>query len=129
MVNLKNILIIDIETVSSVESFKDLDTGMQKQWGRKASFIKNEDELSAEQIFEERAGIYAEFGKVICIGVGLFTHSEGKGNGLRIKSFSNENEIQLLTDFKELLDVKLKQKDVVLCAQLAPPSRLTTISP
>jgi DNA polymerase elongation subunit (family B) len=111
----RNILIIDIETVSAVSSYDELDDRLKKQWDRKASFLKNEEDLPPDQMFRERGAIYAEFGKVVCIGVGLFTGNKND-RGLRIKSYISEAEKEVLNGFKELVDTKLKNDDLLLCA-------------
>ncbi|MEN8884929.1 MAG: 3'-5' exonuclease, partial [Winogradskyella sp.] len=68
--NLENILFLDIETVPETENFSDLDTTKQDLWDAKSRYQRKE-EFSAEE-FYDRAGIWAEFGKIICISVGYF---------------------------------------------------------
>jgi len=116
LIDIKNTLIIDIETVSVNENYKDLDSRLKKQWDRKATLIKNEENLTPEELFFDRAGIYAEFGKIICIAVGLFTKTKSDDMGLRIKAFGNKNEREVLTQFKNLIDKKLDADNVILCA-------------
>jgi uncharacterized protein YprB with RNaseH-like and TPR domain len=116
LIDIKNTLVIDIETVSVALSYKDLDSRLKKQWDRKASLIKNEDNLTPEELFFERAGIFAEFGKVICIAVGLFTKIKSGQLGLRIKAFGSTDEVKVLTQFKDLIDTKLDADNLVLCA-------------
>ena len=116
MIDIKNTLIIDIETVSATESYKDLDNRLKKQWDRKADFIRNEDNLTSEELFFERAGIYAEFGQVICIAVGLFIKTKSGQLGLRIKAFGSKDERKVLTQFKKLIDTKLDADNLILCA-------------
>ena len=60
--NLENILFLDIETVPEVENFKDLDTTKQELWEAKSKY-QRKDDYSAEE-FYDRAGIWAEFGKM-----------------------------------------------------------------
>ena len=69
---LGNILFLDIETASSTESFAELDPRLQPEWIRKERLIRRESVLEPGELFFERAGIHAEFGKVICVGVGYF---------------------------------------------------------
>ena len=68
--HLKNVLFIDIETVSQVPDFELLDERLQKLWLKKASFLHNDDELPNADFYLKKAAIYAEFGKIICIGIG-----------------------------------------------------------
>ena len=91
MRNLKDILVLDIETVSGVERFEELSEGMKHHWERKASFFKNTEEQPVEESYFEKSAIYAEFGKVVVIAVGIFTELDGE-RSLRIKSFYSENE-------------------------------------
>ena len=62
--NLENILFLDIETVPETEHFSDLDSTKQELWDAKSRYQRKE-EFSAEE-FYDRAGIWAEFGKIIC---------------------------------------------------------------
>jgi hypothetical protein len=111
---LRDILFLDIETVAITNNFQSLDERLKVQWSRKASFLKRGDEQSDEELFHERAGIYAEFGKIICISVGkLFDHESGE-LGLKTKAFYGHDEAVLLQEFKEML-VKLGD-NVKLCA-------------
>ena len=116
MIDFKNTLIIDIETVSVVQNYHELSDRLRKQWDRKAALIRNDDDLAIDELFFDRAGIYAEFGKVICIAFGMFTRP-GKGQlGIRIKAFGSKHEKELLTNFKDLIDRKLDGESLILCA-------------
>lgn len=111
---LRDILFLDIETVAITNNFQSLDERLKVQWSRKASFLKRAEDQSDEDLFHERAGIYAEFGKIICISVGkLFDHESGD-LGLKTKAFYGHDETALLQEFKEML-VKLGD-NVKLCA-------------
>ena len=111
----KNILVIDIETVSAYEQYSDKDERLQNLWDKKASFLHNEEEQTAEELYFDRGAIYAEFGKVICISVGIFTH-ENNAYGLRVKSFASDNETEILEAFKSLLETKFNARDLKLIA-------------
>ena len=67
---LKNILFLDIETVSQTENYSELPERFQKEWVRKSKFL-NKDDLPIADFYSERAAIYSEFGKIIVIGVGV----------------------------------------------------------
>lgn len=101
---LKDILFLDIETVAVSESYQKLDERLKVQWARKANFFRREENQTDEDLFGLRAGIYAEFGKIVTIGIGMFTESDNGDLGLRTKFFSSHDERQLLTDFKTLVD-------------------------
>lgn len=95
-------LVIDIETVSGKRNFEELSASMQAHWQHKASFFKNVTEtLTPALFYQDRAAIYAEFGKIVCIGLG-FIDKEGKK--VRIKTLSDKEEGKLLTEFCALLD-------------------------
>lgn len=108
----ENILFLDIETVPEHPNFNDLDTTVKSLWTQKTEY-QRKDEVSAED-FYERAGIWAEFGKIICISVGYFVVSDGVRH-FRITSFSGE-ERQVLLDFKTLLDQHFFKPYHLLCA-------------
>jgi len=109
----QNILFLDIETVPEFENFSDLSKEMQELFAKKTQYQRKED-FTPEQ-FYERAGIWAEFGKIICISVGFFSSFE-KERTFRIKSFFGDDEKQLLLDFKELLEDHFSKPKHVLCA-------------
>ncbi|MEQ8304395.1 MAG: 3'-5' exonuclease [Cyclobacteriaceae bacterium] len=100
---LRDILFLDIETVSITEDYAKLDERLKVQWARKANFFKRDELLSHEDLFNQRAGIYAEFGKIVSVAVGMFIETEGTLR-LRTKYFTSDHEKQLLLDFKALLD-------------------------
>jgi uncharacterized protein YprB with RNaseH-like and TPR domain len=108
----ENILFLDIETVPEYPSFNELDSVVQDLWTQKTQY-QRKDEISAED-FYERAGIWAEFGKIICISVGYFVDNDSKRQ-FRITSFSGE-EHQVLRDFKTLLDQHFFKPYHLLCA-------------
>jgi len=111
--NLKNILFLDIETVPEFENWNDVSTDLQELFDKKTSY-QRKDEITAED-FYERAGIWAEFGKIICVSVGYFVEKE-KQKQLRITSFFGDDEHKILVDFKELLDIHFNGQNHVLCA-------------
>src|SRR5882672_6907125 len=101
MDDFKNILFLDIETVACTERYDSLDERMKVQWARKANFFRQRDEgQTDEDLFHERAGIYAEFGKIITIAIGKFTENEKGQRGLKTKYYANDDESILLQDFK-----------------------------
>lgn len=115
MKNLENILFLDIETVPVCEKFTQLDERLQKQWERKAGTLRNEEEFSPAELYEDRGGIYAEFGKVVAIGMGFYTLSEGGIYTFRVKSLSDKDEKALLNTFNGYLS-KFNQNSLLLCA-------------
>tara|TARA_B100000795_G_scaffold266186_1_gene248993 strand:+ start:555 stop:1274 length:720 start_codon:yes stop_codon:yes gene_type:complete len=110
---LSNILFLDIETVPQEENWNSLSKTIQELFEQKTKY-QRKDEFTSEQ-FYERAGIWAEFGKIICISVGYFVDVE-KNKQLRLTSFYGDDEHQLLSDFKVLLDTHFANKTNVLCA-------------
>jgi len=109
----KNILFLDIETVAQYPTYQEVPERLQALWKKKSAFFKEADEKSAEELYQ-KAGIYAEFGKIIVIAVGYFVE---KPNGLelRIKGLTNDDEKVLLKDFLELLS-HFDAKRLKLCA-------------
>jgi len=110
--NLENILFLDIETVPEVQDFTDLEKAKQNLWEQKSQY-QRKDEFTAQE-FYPKAGIWAEFGKIICISVGYFTF-KGDIRGFRTTSFYGE-EIKILKDFKNLLISHFSQAKHLLCA-------------
>jgi hypothetical protein len=112
---LKNVLFLDIETVGLSQEFSSLDDGLKFHWLRKASFLKNEEKETPEDLYAKRAAIYAEFGKVICISVAHIAKMDDKLN-IRVKSFYGDDEFEVLEQFKELIKSGFNEKEVQLCA-------------
>ncbi|MEH3115688.1 3'-5' exonuclease [Pedobacter terrae] len=99
--DLNQVMVLDIETVPQYASYQDVPPNFQELWEQKTHYQRN-SEQSAED-FYERAGIMAEFGKIICISLGIF-YAEEKTNKLRIKSFSGHDEYDILSQFAALLN-------------------------
>ena len=110
--NLENILFLDIETVPETKKFSTLDDVKQKLWETKSQY-QRKDEFTPEE-FYDRAGIWAEFGKIICISVGYF-NTEGDIRNFRVKSFHGD-EVSILKSFKDLLISHFSQSKHLLCA-------------
>lgn len=112
--SLRNILFLDIETVSGEKDFYQLDERLQKAWARKASLLDPQCDDVAKAYFE-KAAIYAEFGKIIVIGIGYF-HNNPQGElCFRTKSLANDKEDSLLQSFLDLL-YSFQSKEITLCA-------------
>jgi 3'-5' exonuclease len=101
---LKDILFLDIETVGCTDHYSKLNERLKTQWARKANFLKREESQTDEELFHERAGIYAEFGKIVVIAIGIYIENEHGELGLRTKSFADHDEKKLLLDFKNMLE-------------------------
>ncbi|MBD3749694.1 MAG: 3'-5' exonuclease [Sphingobacteriales bacterium] len=106
--DLQTVLVLDIETVPQFSSFDQLPVHLQKLWDLKTRFQRKEDETPSD--FYQKAGIWAEFGKIICISVGIFKNN----HSFRVKSFFSHDEEELLLDFIQLLNSQPPQ--LILCA-------------
>ncbi|SNR39643.1 hypothetical protein SAMN06265371_102273 [Lutibacter agarilyticus] len=112
-INFEHILFLDIETVPEVENFNYLSEEKQELFALKTQYQRKE-EFTAEE-FYDRAGIWAEFGKIVCISVGFFTHFNSDERKFRVTSFYGD-EVKILEDFKELLTKHFYKPQHVLCA-------------
>lgn len=112
-INFENILFLDIETVPETEFYKDLIAEKQELFALKTQYQRKE-EFTPEE-FYERAGIWAEFGKIVCISVGYFINFKSKDRKFRVTSFYDD-EVKILQDFKNLLDNHFNKPQHVLCA-------------
>jgi hypothetical protein len=116
MDDFRNILFLDIETVGCVPAYDRLDERLKVQWTRKANFFRQRDpQLTDEDLFNERAGIYAEFGKIIVICIGKFSMNDSGNRILRTRSFAHHDEGALLREFSAVLE-KMDQSQIRLCA-------------
>lgn len=112
---ISDILFLDIETVSCHDDYQLLNERLKPLWDKKAHLIKKEEDECDASFFFKKAGIYAEFGKIVTIAVG-FLFKADEGYGLKVKAFTSDDEKQLLLDFKELLENGFKGNDIFLCA-------------
>lgn len=101
-IRLENLVLIDIETVSEENSFEQLDPDYKNFWERKARFFRLEETI--EESYVNRAALYAEFGKIVCISVAYFMPEKSGGFGLRMKSFCGDSEQAVLSSFVELVN-------------------------
>lgn len=112
-IKVENVLFLDIETIPVASSYENLDPLVQSLWDKKSKHFRLPDQTAAE-VFE-RAGIYSEFGRIICISVGLIKEKEPIS--IRLKSFYGNDEKQLLLDFSEMLHkLTRSNKEALLCA-------------
>jgi DNA polymerase elongation subunit (family B) len=111
---LNDILFIDIETIPAYPNFEAVPEIERRLW-RKKSVSLFREERSPDETYE-RAGIYAEFGRVICISCGRI-RSKPDSNDIRldIRSFAGENEHTILQNFSKFL-TKQQSKQLRLCA-------------
>ncbi|WP_421943449.1 3'-5' exonuclease [Pedobacter sp.] len=98
--DLNQVMVIDIETVPQYATFSDVPQHLQDLWEQKTHYQRSAEQ-SAED-FYEKAGIMAEFGKIVCVSLGIF-YAQDKQPHLRIKSIYGDDEINILKDFSELL--------------------------
>lgn len=112
--DLTKVLILDIETVPQFSAYDELPETWKKLWDKKSSLLKKDENQTALDIYP-RAGIYAEFGKIVCISVGYFNRN-GSEWTFRLKSFYGDDEKLLLKEFSEMLDRYFNQPDHLLCA-------------
>ncbi len=118
--DLTKIMFLDIETVPAKADFSELSVELAHLWEEKYNLIqkrmpeKYSDETSAAQAFAQSAGIYSEFGKIVCISVG-FIHYKGPEMFFRTKSFAGDDEVKLLSDFASLLARFCSSREHTLC--------------
>lgn len=109
-INKQKVLFLDVETVPQFPDYQQVPETMRRLWDRKAERIKSIETDTPESLYE-RAGIYAEFGKIVCISVGFFTQ-----NKFRIKSFAGHDEKLLLQEFAAMLQKDFFKSNHLLCA-------------
>jgi len=114
--NFKNTLFIDIETVSGFENFSSISDRMKDFWVKKAKNLANPANISFEEMYFERAALYAEFGKIIVVGMGfLFVNKQGELS-LKVKTIANADEKELLVEFIDFINKTYKSRELTLVA-------------
>jgi len=112
---IQNILFLDIETVPQYPSFESVPDEWKELWSAKAAaLLRNREDETVERIYE-RAGIYAEFGKIVCISCGVVQGSENNRK-LAIKSFAGQDERMILSSFCDMLTKWSATETKYLCA-------------
>jgi hypothetical protein len=109
-IQIENILFLDIETIPAYPSYEEVPENFRRLWDKKAENIRKGEDDSPVKLYP-RAGIYAEFGRIICISAGYFRSKE-----FRVKSFYGDDEYQMLSSFCKLLTSHFNSKDKYLCA-------------
>ncbi|TCD10538.1 3'-5' exonuclease [Pedobacter frigidisoli] len=102
--DLSQVIVLDIETVPQYSCYDDVPPYLQELWEHKTYFQRKPDQGADE--FYERAGIFAEFGKIICISLGIFSY-QNKSYSLRIKSIAGHDEREILQQFSNLMDKQI----------------------
>jgi len=109
----EDILFIDIETAPQKAEFTELPENFQHLWDKKSAYFRTAEQQAAEVY--EKAGIYAEFGKIICISAGVIIQKNGE-RFYRVKSFHDQEEKKLLASFNEMLEKFTANPGKKLCA-------------
>jgi len=118
--DLQKIMFLDIETVPQTADYSGLSPELAHLWEDKFNLIhkrmpeKYNEETTAGEAFNTSAGIYSEFGKIVCISVG-FIHFQGNDMHFRAKSFCGDDEKQLLTDFNQFIGKFCTSREHTLC--------------
>ena len=111
--NIQNILFLDIETVPQQANYASLSETEKLLWDHKANTLSKGEQLGDE--LYQRAGIYAEFGKIICISVG-FIKIEEANREFRSRSFFGADEREVLSQFASMLNGHFNKPQHLLCA-------------
>lgn len=120
MYDLSKIMFLDIETVPQRASLGELPDELIALWENKYQSLQRQqpdrygEDTSAEEAFSTAAGIYAEFGKIVCISVG-FVYLKDRQMHLRTKSFAHDDERLILEGFARLLNGSWNTREHLLC--------------
>lgn len=117
-IQLENILFLDIETVPQTYNYEDVGDKTKELFEAKTRSQKTELK-TYDEIYHDRAGILAEFGKIICISVGYIRGNSIGERTMRIKSFAHEDEETLLKQFKKLIEEHFSNPNNILCGHNA----------
>lgn len=112
--DLSKVLFLDIETVPQTYRWEDLEPRSAQLFSDKTRFEQERSGKEASAMYADKGGILAEFGKIICIGVGSL-RKEGDGHSMRVTSFQSDDEREVLTRFTELLDRHYNTDEHWLC--------------
>ena len=113
----QHILFVDIETVPLVQDYDSLSERMKIEWEKKAKYLMRDvaEDATVADVFGDRAGVFSEFAKVVCISFGSFQNIENEWK-LRVKSIANDNEKTLLEDFISMIERFMRyNKQLAFC--------------
>ncbi|MXV37084.1 3'-5' exonuclease [Flavobacteriaceae bacterium Ap0902] len=111
-INIHKILFLDIETVPREETWENVGPELRELFIQKTAYRVEKEKMDVKEFYESNAGIWAEFGKIICISVGFITAD----HKIRIKSYYGHKEGEILTGFCSLLNDYFYSAQCVLCA-------------
>ncbi|MFM7106731.1 MAG: 3'-5' exonuclease [Flavobacteriales bacterium] len=112
--NLDEVLFLDLETVPAEADISQLTDEWKNLWEEKSRFIREKNQSSLEESYSS-AGIFAEFGKIICIGLGYFAQRQGE-RIFRVRSIEGDDEKKVLQEFANLLESHTGKPFRLLCA-------------
>ncbi len=110
-IKISDILFLDIETVPLKPAYENLSDTEKELWDKKANKIAKKEDDTAEELYP-RAGIYAEFGKIVCISCGVAASDQR----VRVKSFADDDEKKLLEGFAHMLNKSFAEPSKIMCA-------------
>jgi uncharacterized protein YprB with RNaseH-like and TPR domain len=109
-IRIEDVLFLDIETIPAYSSFEEVPPVFKTLWEKKSQHLSKNEDDTPEKLYE-RAGIYSEFGRIICISVGLV-----KSGKLNLKSYFDDDEFVLLSEFADMLNKSFYKSNQLLCA-------------
>lgn len=112
--NIDKILFLDIETAAQHPDYENMNPEWKELWNKKAAFLGNKKEDEKPSSLYARAGIYAEFGKVICVSLGYIKKVDGENQWKKLSIYNTDERI-LLHDLTDHLK-NLTKSGFVLCA-------------
>jgi uncharacterized protein YprB with RNaseH-like and TPR domain len=92
----EDLIIIDIETASVSPSYDSLNHEWKNLWEDKVKYNLPEG-VDAAAFYPQRAGVMAEFAKIICISLAYFNREQNLR--MRVKSFYGHDEKKILQEF------------------------------
>ncbi len=112
-IKVEDVLFLDIETVPASPAWEELNPVFQTLWEKKSKQFRTPEQTAGDVY--ERAGIYSEFGKIICISVGLI--KEKNPFSFRLKTFYGDDEKVVLSQFSDMLNkFSRSHREAILCA-------------
>lgn len=112
-IDLNKVLFLDIETVPLVQNYEVLPYRIQKLWDKKAEYWvrKSKNTRNSNQLYGEKAAIYAEFGRVVCISAGFLKTDNNPTVEFKIKSWYGQSEKKILAGFSEVVRSHFTRSD------------------
>lgn len=102
---LNNMVLFDIETTSNTEKVSEQPEGIQEIWKERCDYLRlppknanqtDVSDLNDQELWEDKAPLHPEFGRIICISFGKLKLDDPAHPQIQLTSIYGDDEAELL---------------------------------